>query len=51
MVGSGCLSHAKAWQQSNVKVVAEREGEIIGFVRGMTDSTVTMYIAEILGTV
>ncbi len=38
----------KAWQQSNVRLVAEHDGQIVGFVRGLTDLAVTMYIAEIL---
>lgn len=38
----------KAWINSQIAFVALREDKIIGLVRGLTDTEVTMYIAELL---
>ena len=37
-----------AWQHSNAALVVEHTGEVIGYVRGMTDTQVTLYICELL---
>lgn len=37
-----------AWQHSNVALVVEHAGDVIGYVRGMTDTQVTLYICELL---
>lgn len=37
-----------AWDNSNVAFVAEVDGQIAGCVRGLTDSAITLYIAELL---
>lgn len=37
-----------AWGHSNVAFVAERQGEIIGCLRGLTDQSITLYICELL---
>lgn len=37
-----------AWDNSNVAFVAEMDGEVVGCVRGLTDSAITLYIAELL---
>ncbi|MCP8617951.1 GNAT family N-acetyltransferase [Salirhabdus salicampi] len=38
----------RAWQNSNVSFVAKEHGEIVGYIRGMTDESVTLYVCEIL---
>jgi ribosomal protein S18 acetylase RimI-like enzyme len=38
----------KAWHQSNAAFVAEREGELVGCLRGLTDGYITLYVAELL---
>lgn len=38
----------KAWNNSNVKIVACVEDKVIGYVRGLTDYNVTLYICELL---
>ncbi|WP_214849264.1 GNAT family N-acetyltransferase [Exiguobacterium sp. s138] len=37
-----------AWQHSNAAFVVEHAGEVVGYVRGMTDTQVTLYICELL---
>lgn len=37
-----------AWQHSNAALVVEHAGAVIGYVRGMTDTQVTLYICELL---
>lgn len=38
----------QAWANSNVAVVAEIEGQLIGCLRGLTDGFVSLYICELL---
>ncbi|MDQ0352504.1 ribosomal protein S18 acetylase RimI-like enzyme [Alkalibacillus filiformis] len=39
----------EAWQNSNVAYVVELEGQgVIGYVRGLTDTRVTLFICEML---
>jgi predicted N-acetyltransferase YhbS len=39
----------EAWKHSNVTLVAEAEGEgIVGYIRGFTDTRITIYICELL---
>ena len=37
-----------AWQGSNVALVAEQEGQVVGCLRALTDGAVTLYICELL---
>lgn len=37
-----------AWAHSNVAYVAERDGKVIGCVRGFTDTQITLYICELI---
>ncbi len=37
-----------AWQQSAIAFVAERQGEVVGCVRGLTDQLISLYICELL---
>ena len=37
-----------AWQGSNVALVAEQGGQVIGCLRALTDGAVTLYICELL---
>lgn len=38
-----------AWEHSNVAIVAETENdEIAGFIRGLTDTAISIYICELL---
>lgn len=37
-----------AWQGSNVAVVAEQDGRVVGCLRALTDGAVTLYICELL---
>ncbi|SDJ16514.1 GNAT family N-acetyltransferase [Salimicrobium halophilum] len=37
-----------AWQNSNASFVAVEDGEIVGYLRGMTDTVVTFFICEML---
>ncbi|MGP4060846.1 GNAT family N-acetyltransferase [Halobacillus sp. H74] len=37
-----------AWLNSEPALIALSEGEIIGYLRGLTDGTVTLYICELL---
>lgn len=39
----------EAWRQSNVTYVMESEdGEIVAYLRGLTDTTVSLYVCELL---
>lgn len=38
----------QAWRQSNVAYVVESEGQVIAYVRGLTDTTVSLYVCELL---
>ncbi|MBM7553742.1 GNAT family N-acetyltransferase [Thalassobacillus pellis] len=38
----------KAWESSQITLIAEAEGLLTGYVRGLTDGHVTLYICEIL---
>ena len=38
----------EAWNHSNIAFVVEAEGEVIGYIRGLTDSHTTLYICELL---
>jgi len=37
-----------AWNHSNIAYVAMLDDKIIGYIRGMTDQSITMYICELL---
>ncbi len=37
-----------AWQGSNLAVVAEQDGQVVGCLRALTDGAVTLYICELL---
>lgn len=47
LVRQGQLTR-KAWQQSNVAYVVESEGQVIAYLRGLTDTTVSLYVCELL---
>lgn len=39
----------EAWKNSNVSLVVEAEGDgIVGYIRGFTDTRITIYICELL---
>ncbi|WP_045524605.1 GNAT family N-acetyltransferase [Neobacillus niacini] len=39
----------EAWRKSNVSYVVEAEGDgIVGYIRGFTDTRITLYICELL---
>ncbi|MEH7350640.1 GNAT family N-acetyltransferase [Gottfriedia acidiceleris] len=38
----------KAWENSNVKYVACFNESIIGYIRGLTDGNITLYLSELL---
>jgi predicted N-acetyltransferase YhbS len=39
----------EAWQNSNVSFVVEAEGDgVVGYIRGLTDTRITLYICELL---
>ncbi|WP_214715656.1 GNAT family N-acetyltransferase [Exiguobacterium sp. s151] len=38
----------QAWRQSNVAYVVESEGLVIAYLRGLTDTTVSLYVCELL---
>jgi ribosomal protein S18 acetylase RimI-like enzyme len=38
----------KAWENSNIAFVAVEKEKIIGYVRGLTDEHITLYICELL---
>lgn len=37
-----------AWHGSNVAVVAEQDGQLVGCLRALTDGAVTLYVCELL---
>ncbi|WP_233569646.1 GNAT family N-acetyltransferase [Planomicrobium sp. Y74] len=37
-----------AWQGSNLAVVAEQDGQLIGCLRALTDGAVTLYVCELI---
>ncbi|MGD6834830.1 GNAT family N-acetyltransferase [Sutcliffiella halmapala] len=37
-----------AWDSSNIAYVAELNGQVIGYVRGLTDKSITLFICEVL---
>ncbi|PFG06446.1 GNAT family N-acetyltransferase [Bacillus sp. es.034] len=37
-----------AWEHSNIAYVAEFNGRVIGYIRGLTDQSVTLFICELL---
>ncbi|MGP4067281.1 GNAT family N-acetyltransferase [Halobacillus sp. B29] len=37
-----------SWLNSEPALVAEEDGEVVGYLRGLTDGAVTLYICEIL---
>jgi predicted N-acetyltransferase YhbS len=37
-----------AWKNSNITYVAEDSKKIIGYIRGLTDKQITLYICELL---
>lgn len=37
-----------AWRGSNVAVVAEQDGQLVGCLRALTDGAVTLYVCELL---
>ncbi|MCA1058882.1 GNAT family N-acetyltransferase [Rossellomorea aquimaris] len=41
-------STKNAWNNSNVAFVAMRKDEIIAYVRGLTDQSISLYICELL---
>lgn len=42
-------STRKAWSNSNIKfVVVSSQNAVIGYIRGLTDQSITVYICEIL---
>jgi ribosomal protein S18 acetylase RimI-like enzyme len=39
----------QAWENSNVSFVVEAEGDgVVGYIRGLTDTRITLYICELL---
>jgi ribosomal protein S18 acetylase RimI-like enzyme len=39
----------QAWENSNVTIVVEAEGDgVVGYIRGLTDTVITLYICEFL---
>jgi ribosomal protein S18 acetylase RimI-like enzyme len=38
----------EAWRNSNITYVVEESKKIIGYIRGLTDKQITLYICEIL---
>ena len=41
-------STRKAWAHSNVAFVVEVDHDIVAYIRGLTDTTVSLYICELL---
>ncbi|BCB02546.1 GNAT family N-acetyltransferase [Bacillus sp. KH172YL63] len=37
-----------AWNQSNIAYVAIHDGQLLGYIRGMTDGAITTFICELL---
>lgn len=38
----------QAWNRSNAAFVAEKDGEVMGCLRGLTDGHITLYVAELI---
>ncbi|MGD7054242.1 GNAT family N-acetyltransferase [Sutcliffiella horikoshii] len=38
----------EAWNHSNIAYVAEINGQLVGYIRGLTDQSITLYICELL---
>ncbi|WP_214709767.1 MULTISPECIES: GNAT family N-acetyltransferase [unclassified Exiguobacterium] len=38
----------QVWRQSNVAYVVESEGQVIAYLLGLTDTTVSLYVCELL---
>lgn len=38
----------EAWGQSNIAFVIEENGQIVAYIRGLTDTKVTLYVCELL---
>ncbi|TYS67697.1 GNAT family N-acetyltransferase [Sutcliffiella horikoshii] len=38
----------EAWENSNIAYVAEINGQLVGYIRGLTDTSITLYICELL---
>lgn len=38
----------QAWEQSNIKYTAKVNNQLVGYIRGLTDQYVTLYICELL---
>ncbi|SDL69975.1 GNAT family N-acetyltransferase [Sediminibacillus halophilus] len=38
----------RAWEQSQIAYVLEDRGKVVGYIRGLTDSAITLYICELL---
>ncbi|WP_339148987.1 MULTISPECIES: GNAT family N-acetyltransferase [unclassified Sutcliffiella] len=41
-------STREAWNHSNIAYVAEINGQLVGYIRGLTDQSITLYICELL---
>jgi ribosomal protein S18 acetylase RimI-like enzyme len=41
-------STRKAWSNSSIKFVVTSENDVIAYIRGLTDESITLYICEIL---
>lgn len=41
-------STREAWDHSNIAYVAEINGQLVGYIRGLTDQSITLYICELL---
>lgn len=41
-------STKNAWNNSTIAYVAQHEGEIIAYIRGLTDQSITLFICELL---
>lgn len=38
----------KAWRNSNIAFVMESDKKVIGYIRGMTDTAITLFVCELL---
>jgi GNAT superfamily N-acetyltransferase len=38
----------EAWKNSNVTFVVEADGSVVGYIRGLTDSCISLFICEVL---
>ncbi|TYS59570.1 GNAT family N-acetyltransferase [Sutcliffiella horikoshii] len=41
-------STKEAWNNSNIAYVAEINGQLVGYIRGLTDKSITLFICEVL---